>query len=183
MSLLKEFFSPKNKKDAVTLAVIFITVFGFIGFEGYTFMGIMQNPLELNKWCKTAIMPNEDMFTMDNSLLFSKATSLDGYTIFAFELAYLENLNVTMKFDAVNCIIEKMVLASGYRYLTSSKTFPFEPNNMSILNFTNNTVNMDIRKMNYPKNFDIIYIMCKNMEFGTGVAGGIKLLHRVSLIE
>jgi len=170
MSLLKEMFRPKNKKDGITMAIILMAVGGFLVYEGMSFIQIMQNPSGLDTWYETATMPTDWYVNMGSSYIYNTSADLNGYTIYAFTLSHLDNLNVSIEFDAQNCIIEMFMITSGY-----SNADGFFPKTSEILN---TTMELYLRDMNNPKDFDVLFI--KVLDMGNS---GIKLLHKVSLID
>jgi hypothetical protein len=176
MSLLKEFFIPKGKSGKVVAMAILVTFICFVGFEGYAFIKIAENPFGLNAWHTTDKMPTDDWSSLRDSELFSTPNSMSGHTIFAFDLYHLRTLNVTIEFNAFNSILDGMVLVSGKSEIVDN-TYPFFPNNMTRLT-SNNTIQLNLRDMHYPNDYDILFIVVQNMASEFDV---IQLYHRVTL--
>ena len=177
MNLLKEVFKPKSKGDIITVAVIFIVLGGFVVFEVAAFTSIMSNPTRVDVWLPTSKIPAEWVLTLGNSEIFSTPAELTGDTVFMISLRNLETQHVNIELDFVNCIINKIVLATGRldslysanRYFISSS---------EVLELENNVAELDLGAMNYPNSYDVLFIRVTDMG-----NSGVKLLHRVSLID
>jgi hypothetical protein len=176
MSLLKEFFRPKNKKDGLTLLCIFLAVGSFVVFEGYAFYTIMQNPYRVDVWNKTEKMWNTNYLPLSNSILFNTPADLDGYQIFQFSLEHLKGLSIKIELDAVNCIIEMAAISEG-ALVTTSHGIRFEPNETNEVNITDGYIVLDVRQMDYPSDYDIIFI--KTVVMGSN---NIEIYHKVSIL-
>lgn len=174
MGTLRDFLKPNNPKEYIAMGIMFIAIFGFVGFQVYAFTTIMQNPLG-DRWYSTDRMPNAYFHTMGGSDLFTHPTDTKDQIIFIISLTRFQGKSLSIQLDTRNCIFVKMVLASGEEYL-SGNGYVFNPTNMTIINLENDTVNMNVRNMDYPHDYDMLFILADKM---TIVDSSIELLYKV----
>jgi hypothetical protein len=177
MSLLKEIFKPKTKGDAITLVIIFIAVGGFVVFEGMAFMMVANNPMGVGDWHDTEQVPNSFYLILSSSDVLTNVLEASGDTIFMFVLKHLETQHIKIELDAVQCIINRIVFTSGHlEDLYGSDRFYIDES--EILDLADGTIELDLRNMNYPEDYDILFVRVTDMG-----SSGVRLLHRVILLE
>lgn len=163
MNIFGEFFTPRNKKDALVLLVIFIGVFGFIGTEVYTTITILNNPYGLDIWYSAMKLAGGWYEHLFNTKLMGNILELSGDYIFVVDVYHFSGLNITIEFKPIDCVIERIVIAKGHLLKFGNAIIVFEETEDTLVEVENNTISLHLREMNYSEDFDVLFIRAINM--------------------
>ena len=164
-------------KEGLFLIFLVIGVGGFITYEGIAFATILDNPIQLDTWHSAGMADNSYYSGLGDSDLYRVPGELGGNHLFMIQLKHLGHTTIEITFEFIHCVPLVYMIGSG-GLIAESVGFSFNLTHFMSIIVENNTAQLNLRNMNYPNDFDILFIRVDDM--GTS---GVELRYKVGLIE